>query len=340
MSDESRPTRLLQLVPALTLNMAIALAAAIPLTGVLIRYRANYSPKVVQLEGDDVAAQGRKGPAVSGYFSMLARVYRLEGWAGLYKGTMPAVLVSLVAITYHAIRFIILGNASLPGAQPLTEVGIWTRLGRSVLWMLVMLPVTILSSRAITTPYKLPFFGLKQSLHTLLTPTERSRPWVLYLTPGLMVATSLEIVVTVVSIMCVERNLLPELPKSREAIDAMFILKSLMYLAAVVISTTVVVPLEVMKARLAIQRNHASYDSLPSQEERRAALGEPPVYPRAVNEDVIGFRDEADPYTSFIDCAKRMIGEEGWSTMFRAWWISFLPLLAAGISMMFVEKKV
>jgi len=43
-----------------------------------------------------------------------------------------------------------------------------------------------LPHRAITTPHKLPYLDAAKSLRVLLTPTERRKPWILYLTPGLM----------------------------------------------------------------------------------------------------------------------------------------------------------
>ena len=47
--------------------------------------------------------------------------------------------------------------------------------------------------RAITTPYKLPYLKPIQSLRVLLTPTERRRPWILYLTPGLLLTQFLHV---------------------------------------------------------------------------------------------------------------------------------------------------
>lgn len=35
-------------------------------------------------------------------------------------------------------------------------------------------------------------------------------------------------------------------------------------------------------------------------------------------------RHEKDPYYSFADCVKRIIDEEGWQTLYRAWWVTVL----------------
>jgi hypothetical protein len=38
----------------------------------------------------------------------------------------------------------------------------------------------------------------------------------------------------------------------------------------------------------------------------------------------LSLRSEGDPYLGLVDCAKRIITEEGWMTLYRAWWITFL----------------
>jgi len=51
----------------------ITLVLAVPVGGIYVRWRTNYKPKVVQLEGTDV--NERK---VSNVFQMTAKVYRVE----------------------------------------------------------------------------------------------------------------------------------------------------------------------------------------------------------------------------------------------------------------------
>ena len=64
---------LLLLIPSLGLTLAVL----VPLTGGLVRFRANYNPKGLQLEPDG-GVQPHTGPVVSTYFGMLKRVYKLE----------------------------------------------------------------------------------------------------------------------------------------------------------------------------------------------------------------------------------------------------------------------
>lgn len=61
----------------LLISLALTLALAVPLTGVLVRYRANYNPKGLQLDAEG-GAQPYTGPIIRSYFTMLGRVYRIE----------------------------------------------------------------------------------------------------------------------------------------------------------------------------------------------------------------------------------------------------------------------
>lgn len=66
-------TDMLLLVASLTVSLAIL----VPLTGALVRFRAHYNPKGLQLdpEGD---VQPHTGPVITSFFAMLVRVHRIE----------------------------------------------------------------------------------------------------------------------------------------------------------------------------------------------------------------------------------------------------------------------
>lgn len=72
-------------ISGLILVYAASLLLAVPLAGVLVRFRANYTPKGLQLDGEG-GVQPHTGPVINSYFAMFMRVKRLEGWPGLYKG--------------------------------------------------------------------------------------------------------------------------------------------------------------------------------------------------------------------------------------------------------------
>ena len=72
-TSEIPPTSLLLLL----LSLALSLAIVVPLTGGLVRFRANYNPKGLRLDAEG-EVQPYTGPVVSSFFGMLKRVYRIE----------------------------------------------------------------------------------------------------------------------------------------------------------------------------------------------------------------------------------------------------------------------
>jgi hypothetical protein len=59
-----------------------------PFVGVLVCYQENYTPKAGAVRlNDEPGLPGNLTSDVSlSYFGMMKRVYRIEGWGGLYKG--------------------------------------------------------------------------------------------------------------------------------------------------------------------------------------------------------------------------------------------------------------
>lgn len=58
-------------------SLALSLAILVPLTGALVRFRAHYNPKGLQLDPEG-AVQPHTGPVIATFFAMLVRVYRIE----------------------------------------------------------------------------------------------------------------------------------------------------------------------------------------------------------------------------------------------------------------------
>ncbi|KAF9529361.1 hypothetical protein CPB83DRAFT_852536 [Crepidotus variabilis] len=302
-------------------GMAISLAITVPFSGVLVRYRANYNPKGLQLDGEGGAVP-HTGPIVKSYFTMFGRVYRLEGWPGLYKGLMPTALsafvVSLIIITS------VETETSRHGRYRAPETGVFGTLIYSLALLVLSLPTSILTYRAITTPHRLPYFNPGTSLRMLLTPTERRKPWILYLTPGLMAAEVVHIAIVILFMGPIRRALIPSLAQNPQDISAV---KVAIYVAVLGFSSLLLTPLEVIATRLAIQRNHANAEE-PAPENQPLDVDE---YPNA-DEDVIGLRQEDDPYLGLVDCAKRMVDEEGWITLYRAWWLTLMGGLMSAVA--------
>lgn len=309
----------------LVISLAISLLVAVPIAGVLVRFRANYTPKGLQLDGEG-GVQPHTGPVVNSYFAMFKRVKRLEGWAGLYKGFMPSVL-STVAIMLF---LLVLPDTSLSNpsghrkySAPIN--GLWNRLAYSLFMMIISLPVVIITNRSITTPFRLPWINGLFSLRALLTSSERRRPWLLFLTPGLLVSEALRILYVVLVLDPLHSLIFPPQPIHDDGAPLTFKYFTLprlsLYMLLVFVSTVIIVPLEVISTRLSIQRNHASADF----EDENTTLDAPYA---GADEDVIGLRSEDDPYVGFTDCLQRVVNEEGYKVLFRAWWLVTIPLLA------------
>jgi len=187
-------------------------------------------------------------------------------------------------------------------------------------------------TRSITTPHKLPYFKPRYALRVLLTPTERRRPWIIYLTPGLLLAEVLHIAFVVLVLRTLRHILLPALANpgvpSKEDFTPV---RVGIYFIVCLISTAILTPLEVIATRLAIQRNHAApeYNSVVQEAE---GDGEEYAEYSGAEEDVIGLRNEGDPYLGMIDCAKRIVAEEGYRALYRAWWLTLLGPLGGTFS--------
>ncbi|KAF7973710.1 hypothetical protein HWV62_14394 [Athelia sp. TMB] len=313
----------------LLISLAISLAIVVPLTGALTRFRANYNPKGLQLDAEG-GAQPYTGPVVSSFFGMLKRVHRIEGWSGLYKGLMPTMVTTLVlsfvVIAAFSSTTIHRGGYTAPSTGPLGM------LFYSLIMMVIALPSVVITYRAITTPHKLPYFALGHSLRILLTPTERRRPWVIWLTPGLMASEATHIIYVVIVLKGLRRLLLPAL--SQDGVPTMADFSPVnvgIYFAMVILSTAILTPLEVISTRLAIQRNHAAPEYNSVVQEADGDAEEVAEYAGA-EEDVIGLRSEGDPYLGMIDCAKRIVEEEGYRTLYRAWWLTLLGGLAGAFA--------
>lgn len=102
----------------------------------------------------------------------------------------------------------------------------------------------------------------------------------------------------------------------------------------ILLTTAILTPLEVLAARLSLQRR----DGAPVAEVDAAAVPPPPVYSE---EPVMEFRGTGasadfdggkEPYTGLLDCARKIVAEEGWVVLTRAWWLTVVLLLLGGLS--------
>ncbi|KAJ7343805.1 hypothetical protein DFH08DRAFT_810353 [Mycena albidolilacea] len=291
-------------IPVDLLSFCFLFGITIPFAGVLVRYRANYTPKAaaVRLDDEPGVPSTLTSDASLSYFGMMKRVYHIEGLGGFYKGLVPSIVstVAMVGITISVIHaiFQIMPNNDGP-LDPL-----WS-FARSVLVALLLVPAEIIINRAITTSHKLTIFHARKALHLLLSPAERAQPLRLYLAPGVAFASLLQgLVFPALSVLrqVAEHSLPP----------GAFLGGALPFM---LLAVGILTPLKVMTARLTLQRRG------PETLEPLASDA-PSVYA----ERVMHFRTEEAPYTSLLDCGRKMVAEEGWSVLARTWWLTALGM--------------
>ncbi|KAJ7092949.1 mitochondrial carrier [Mycena belliarum] len=302
-------------VLGMILSLGVLVAITLPFAGVLIRFRANYTPKTgaLRLDGEDGMGSHASPDTSLSYFGMMARVYRIEGWTGLYKGLMPSIISGLVASVIVIPLTLVLalrvkvgphGRVDFPDR---TSADMWVLTGAlSIIPALLLVPFTIVTNRAITTPHKLAAFDARAALRVLLSPSERAQPLRLYLAPGVALASVLEVLITLaLSLLCTA--VAPRVPLGAALGGGVPL-----FLLTVALLT----PLQVLAARLTLQRRGPAPDATD-------ALDATPTYA----EEVVEFRTEAEPYTGLLDCGRKIVAEEGWGVLTRAWWLTALTVL-------------
>ncbi|KAK7025536.1 hypothetical protein VNI00_015889, partial [Paramarasmius palmivorus] len=229
---------------------------------------------------------------VTGYFSVLQRVYQIEGWSGLYKGFSPSfllfVFVLSVLSTYLGFDF---STPRLPWRSD--DLGILGGIMYAFLSMLVGIPMEVVKNRAIVTPYKLPYFNPLTCLRILLSPTERAKPWKLYLLPGLFTTYVAQLLITVAIIPMVRILLLP----FNGGFNPLSAVAATGYLFFALACSAIKAPLQVAWIRLSIQRCHTD-DNL-SEAEEAETYG---VEPYSSETEVITLKDEQYPYYGLQHC--------------------------------------
>ncbi|KAJ6545346.1 hypothetical protein B0H19DRAFT_1380026 [Mycena capillaripes] len=146
------------------------------------RYRANYTPKrSIYLPDADEGFYETRAETDS-YFGMMRRMHRLEGWAGLYKGIMPSIiatLIAMVALSSFAI-FLSMGHRVPPSGRAVISTSSGSSKLEHVLDLIYLLQSSALpwpSSPPSSHPYAdyhkpLDTFYPKAALHLFLSPAE------------------------------------------------------------------------------------------------------------------------------------------------------------------------
>ncbi|KAL5495988.1 hypothetical protein ACEPAH_3117 [Sanghuangporus vaninii] len=302
----------------------ISYLATFPFFSTIVKYRSNYSPKRIELDQEGNRSHPVAG--VNSYFAMMKRVKQLEGQAGFYKGIVPC---SLLLAFLRSIPVLIRA-----GIIVIRKRDLWHSLAIALFSEIVVLPIRVITFRAMTTPYRLPWYNPIFSLRTLLSVTERKHPWLLFLTPGLLVSVVLSIVHGTLVMSLLKTLSFPvatRYPLARSSPTQLGI-----YLIASIVSVLISCPLSVVQVRLSIQRNHPPRDYEIIEREGQAESSG--VVYSGAEEDVVSLRSEGDPYKGFFDCIRRIVNEEGYSRLLCAWWFDLVFLWYSGLIMPWLQS--
>ncbi|KAL5523349.1 hypothetical protein ACEPAF_1616 [Sanghuangporus sanghuang] len=287
----------------------IAFVISFPFQAVLLKYRVNYLPSR-QTEGegtmDENPTQTGSEPAVKSYSSMFNKVLKFESWGGLYKGFVPSCIKQALI---GCIVFLVLLSKGGNIEQPTQSVQ--GQLANKLFRMAFSLPFSIIINRAITTPYKLPWFNPAHSFRVLLSEAERRRPWLLYLTPGLFLAEFLYEVYSII----LARPLTSAVNGNKEDPSSLFSRWPLARFCALltneIVQTAVQCLFDVVFARLSVQCSQRTAESV-SEEKTEPEKNIPILH------------SDSRPYTGLVDCIRRIVFEEGYGALFRGWGYVFV----------------
>lgn len=165
----------------------------------------------------------------------------------------------------------------------------------------------------------------------LLSIRELSKPWTLYLTPGLLLVTFLHSL-SVTLVARTMRLLFLGSPDAGDIWNNAAWWRWVLFIIWQAGAASWLTPLEVVATRLSVQPNVGTgYTGIGGEEV--GAEGEEYV-PEGVEfcgsgEDVIGLRPTSEPYEGMVDCGRKIIEEEGGASLYRGWWWTMLGNVVA-----------
>lgn len=292
-------------------HLAVAgasLAVYVPVAGTISRWRATHQPKAaIQLEGDVEGAAVPASPRVNNVFKMFGKVYRAEGVAGLYKGTMPLLMLAGPSTLYQMFSI----RRTATDLSPNIFVNVLAHIVYHLFVAAIALPLYVLLMRNVTTPVRLAWFKPMQAIRVLFTPAERSNPFSIYLTPGLFLGLLIQ--EAYASELLGRR--FDRLTRGYGGDGRPEIWRLAVADLILTIGFVCMPPLQVATSKLAVQRTGEEENV--TEESESVEL---------YSTEVVGFRSES--YTSLLDCLKKVRDEEGTMTLYRLWWINVISVLA------------
>ncbi|PPQ77646.1 hypothetical protein CVT24_005473 [Panaeolus cyanescens] len=337
-------------ITAIVLYYVLQIIVIPPLTNVLVRFRANYNPKGLALEDADAAEQQQApttpvvGPVVKSYFAMFARVYRLEGIYGLFKGFVPRLIFNLFfnasPMRYRVSYGTQVDVFAAGDIVYILTVVLFTIPTKTTIYRYVQppscAPFELLTfppnHSAMATPKRLSPFRPLDSFRALFSLHERSNIFRLYKNAGLFPTWILHVLLNTLFVVssrgALLRSILSLIPikdGGRWSAPGDHMHHSLedwvLMVGFTVLGSLLLSPIEVILARLSLQKNNGKTPALESaefeEETDRAVRVE-------AEEDVILLHPESDRYRGLVDCFKKIVAEEGWITLYRGFWATLL----------------
>ncbi|KAH7096090.1 hypothetical protein BKA62DRAFT_775441 [Auriculariales sp. MPI-PUGE-AT-0066] len=309
------------MLPISTLLLTLA---SVPFYGVLVRYRAHYVPR---LEHVDEWIKSREG--CESYLAVARRVWRIEGWRGFCKGTIPILL----AVIRRNMTVWSMGEDldTLLNSIPLP---------RDVATNLVLLPssivILVVLIREICASSIVAWYWPRSAVRKLLGPNY-SKLAVLATLFNVLLLEFVRILV-IGGASFAWRELTKAAHQTSESASALVqILHALSYYAvgglAKACAAVVVCTLEVLVIRLSVQpfTPVTSKTQYPDEAHRDNPLSESteseesPLLPENTvtpDEAVVHLRETR--YGGLIDAIRRMYHEEGGAAFLRAYWATLL----------------
>ncbi|KAJ7678947.1 mitochondrial carrier [Mycena polygramma] len=288
---------------------------SVPLNSIIVRYRAASHPKA-SIEDGSI-------PPAPTFIGMVKRVWRLQGFEGFTRGLMPTIGATFLFTLMWPFGWF---KAYLsPSLQDSSHVSLFSSLLWGLIYTMFLVTtyryiISYLTRRAITTPRKLDVLNAREALHILFSVHERKKPWAIYQIPGLLPALLLNFAFSHFILRPLRSLIFPwtdSYPPAEEAI------RNVLLVLVTLLSTIVSAPLELIVTRLALQRNYGGLvfgeDSAAMNAAESGAVAVAPPSSNALH-----LRSENDPYLGLIDCAKKIIAEEGWPVLYRMWFLTFL----------------
>ncbi|KAJ6594793.1 mitochondrial carrier domain-containing protein [Mycena capillaripes] len=276
---------LLQVLVIVALMPVVVGAIILPFMGVLVRFRANYTPKRVQLETEQSAVE--YGYWNYTYFKMVKRVFQLEGIAGFFKGFWLTYMMTVTTVLglfggYAIITEIFGFNRWDSRVAPI--MGVMYYIGH-----VLFIPVRVMLYRVMVAPYN-PFSRRRLS-YPALYPS------------GIIQAILLVGLITKFIIGPFSWLVLHVLPSP---LNTAFFTSYIRLLTLCIVLN----PLEVVIVRLAVQGSH-NFDATEIE--------------MPAPDAVVKLRDEQEEgdYKGVVDCLQKICREEGWLVLYRGWWFTF-----------------